>query len=573
MTGIRHLLGDLRGSPRHLFAQASAVGVLVSVLEGASSWALLGLLAFLQYSAMPLMGGAGSGHGLPAFGGFAEALLAYIAISAALILAQWWFARGSARLASHYSTGLRGALLDSIGRAPWLAVRTIPAPDIGHALSAGSQQAGQAARNAVTILMQGGAVFAQLLVVGIVAPSVILPGIAVLALFAGIARLGRGSGAVLLSRLRGVFLQLHQRASDFGLGAKYFKANRLDGELGDRVRQDGASADQLNAGWSDYGAVRKAASTSFGAAVIAGMAVLAHGSSQLPFETLVAVAVITFRMLPALIGLQQGWHGLGQTADAVANIHTLVQRLAQPSGATVIAPALTAGTGRPTTELASPVGRPVAAVLGAEFMTLENVSVRYPGRAEPVGPFNLQIRKGEWLIVRGSSGSGKTTLLDLIAGAIPMDAPPCAGRVAYATQDPFFFHGTLHENLLLGAAPAAAHRNAAEDEIWQALDLCQIGATVRALPDRLQTRIDSRLSALSGGQRQRVALARAVLQRPDLLLLDEATNALDAPTESHILHGIRAAYPELSVILATHRAEALQFAHRTLELDNTRAGT
>jgi ABC-type bacteriocin/lantibiotic exporter with double-glycine peptidase domain len=288
---------------------------------------------------------------------------------------------------------------------------------------------------------------------------------------------------------------------------------------------------------------------------------LAHSSSLLPVDMLVAIAVIIFRMFPALTGLQQSIHGLSQAADAVANIKSLEQRLAQPGGATVIAPA---------------AGRPVPAMSGAALTAgtarsamLENVSVRYPGRSEPVGPFDLSLDQGEWLILRGLSGSGKTTLLDLLVGAIADErvATGFAGRIAYATQDPYFFHGALRENLVAGAEPGAV----ADAEIWQALELCLIAEAVRMLPDGLDTRIDSRLSLLSGGQRQRIALARALLQAPELLLLDEATNALDAPTEGRILHGIHATYPRLAVILATHRAEALEFPHQTLDLDAVHA--
>jgi ATP-binding cassette subfamily C protein len=557
MNALGILLTDLKGRTRRLFLRALAFGAVASALEGASSWALLALLALLQHSAFASDGAFGNVPGLPEEFGFYKAWLSYVLISVALVVAQRLFARSSAGLATAYSGSLRDQLLRSIAKAPWLAIRPIPAPDIGHALSAGSQQAGQAARNAVVLLMQGGAVIAQLIVVGIIAPNVIAPGIAILVFFAGVARLTRGSGAALLERLRSTFLRLHQMASDFGLGTKYLKVNGLDVELGNRIRQGGESADLLHRDWSEHSAARKTVATSFGAVVIAGMAYLAQDTNLLPLATLVAVAVVTFRMLPALTGLQQAWYGLRHTADAAITIQSYIQQLADPGAS---ATPREAGS----QSIAATAAQPLSSVENAALLTLDNVSVHYPGRAEPVGPFNLQVRSGQWLIISGASGSGKTTLLDLIAGALPLGGapPPYAGRLAYATQDPFFFHGTLHENLLLGGPT-----HTTDIQVWEALRICSIGSVVRALPDMLQTRIDSRLSALSGGQRQRIALARALLQAPELLLLDEATNALDASTESRILHAIRTAYPALSVVLATHRAEALQFPYESLELE------
>lgn len=551
---FRFLLRDLLGSHRPRLMRAGFLGVAVAVLEGANSWALLALLSLLL-SGQSAAGLWSLSASFPEFS-FYQALFAYVLISAALILGQLAYTGVTGRLARNYSSGLRAGLLDHLSAARWLAVRNIPAPDIAHALSSGSQQAGLAARNGLAVSVQAGTVAGQFVVLAIVAPALLVPGLALLALFAAASRIGKQGLAQMLGRLRTEFLDLHQGATDFALGIKFYKANRLQDRFGRRIRQMGESADALHAAWATSGAARKAVATALGAAAIASAALLAHSSSLLPAEMLIAIAVIIFRLFPALTGLQQSVHGLGQAADAVANIKSLEQRLAQPSGVTVIAGArgnaeFTTDPARPTTELLP--------------LALANVSVRYPGRSEPVGPFDLSLGKAEWLILRGLSGSGKTTLLDLLVGAIADERVSAGffGRIAYATQDPYFFHGSLQDNLIAGAEPGTG----SVVEIWRALELCLIAEVVRVLPNGLDTRIDSRLSLLSGGQRQRIALARALLQAPELLLLDEATNALDASTENRILHGIRAAYPNLSVILATHRAEALKFPHHTLNLD------
>jgi ABC-type multidrug transport system fused ATPase/permease subunit len=558
--GLRFLLRDLLADHRPLSFRAGFLGAAVAVLEGANSWALLGLLSLLL-SGQAAPGLASLAAAFPAFS-FYQALLAYLLISSALIATQLAYTHLSGRLARDYSTALRTGLLERVAAARWLAVRSVPAPDLAHALSGGSQQAGLAARNGLAVAVQAGTVAAHFVVVAIVAPSLLAPGLVLLALFAAASRIGKKRLARTLGRLRTEFLGLHQGATDFAQGIKFYKANRLQARFGERIRQTGESADALHATWAVSGAMRRAAATAFGAVAIAAAALLAHTSSLLPTGTLIAVAVIVFRMFPALTGLQQSVHGLGQAADAVANIKALEQRLAQPGDAAVI------GTSGSEDGLAASPAPPA-------LLALNNASVRYPGREQTVGPFNLSLGRGEWLLVRGLSGSGKTTLLDLLVGVIARAAATelFSHRLAYATQDPYFFHGTLRENLIVGAPSPSASQAGRDDEIWRALELCLIADTVRALPEQLETRIDARLSLLSGGQRQRIALARALLQAPELLLLDEATNALDAPAESRILHGIRAMYPGLAVILATHRFEALQFPHRILSLDATHAGS
>jgi ATP-binding cassette, subfamily C, bacterial len=561
MMGVRLLLRDLLSGHRPQLMRAGLAGGAVAVLEGANSWALLALLSLL-------LGGQVAGALAPLAGtlppfSFYQALLAYLLVSVALIACQLAYTHLGGLLARAYGRSLRAGLLEHLAAARWLAVRGIPAPDLAHALSTGSQQAGLAARNGLAVAVQAGTVAAQFGVLALVKPTLLAPGLALLGLFALASRLGRKRLAGMLAQLRTQFLALHQGATDYAQGIKFYKANRLQARFGQRIRETGEAADTLHADWMTSGALRRAAAMLFGTIAIASAAYLAHASSLLPTGTLIAIAVIVFRLFPALTGLQQSLHGLSQTADAVANIKQLEQRLVQRENAQIV-------------NTPPPQPSPIQGEGVESVVALDHVSVRYPGREPVAGPFDLSLGRGEWLIVRGLSGSGKTTLLDLLAGLLAQGAAPgvFSGRVAYATQDPYFFHGTLRENFSFAPSPSGRGDGVrAEDAIWHALTLCLIADIVRGLPDGLDTRIDSRLSLLSGGQRQRIALARALLQAPELLLLDEATNAVDAPTESRILHGIRAANPAMAVILATHRVEALEFAHRVIELDTTHAGT
>ena len=136
--------------------------------------------------------------------------------------------------------------------------------------------------------------------------------------------------------------------------------------------------------------------------------------------------------------------------------------------------------------------------------------------------------------------------------------------LAYVSQDPFLFHDSVRTNLLW-AAPAAS-----EAEIWQALAFCGADALVSKLPSGLDTMVGERGSLLSGGERQRIALARALLRRPRLLLLDEATNAIDVEGEQALLRRLAALPSRPTIIVVAHRETTLAEVERVILMENGR---
>ncbi len=133
-------------------------------------------------------------------------------------------------------------------------------------------------------------------------------------------------------------------------------------------------------------------------------------------------------------------------------------------------------------------------------------------------------------------------------------------QIAYAAQDPYLFHASVRENLLWGA------RDPDDAAIWTALETAAAADLVRALPEGLATIVGERGALLSGGERQRLAMARALLRGGRLLILDEATSAVDLATEARIFAALRAQVPRPAMLVIAHRAETLAFCDRVVRL-------
>jgi ATP-binding cassette subfamily C protein len=188
---------------------------------------------------------------------------------------------------------------------------------------------------------------------------------------------------------------------------------------------------------------------------------------------------------------------------------------------------------------------------------------------------DLAIEPGSIVGITGASGAGKTTFADLLVGLYPsqagevlVDGAPLAGghlaawreSVSYVSQDPFLFHDSIRRNL------AWAKPEAGETELWDALAQAGADGLVRRMPAGLDTLVGERGSLVSGGERQRIALARALLRRPSLLLLDEATNAIDVEGERALLNRLRNLPERPTVLMIAHRETSLAACGRILEL-------
>ncbi|MYW33522.1 ABC transporter ATP-binding protein, partial [Streptomyces sp. SID2119] len=181
--------------------------------------------------------------------------------------------------------------------------------------------------------------------------------------------------------------------------------------------------------------------------------------------------------------------------------------------------------------------------------------------------------------VVGASGAGKTTVFQLIerfyrpgGGAILLAGRDIAhlptaeirGRVGYVQQDNAAMRGTLRENIVY-AAP-----DATEAEIAEAVELAGLTEVVAELPDGLETLLGDQGTGLSGGQRQRLCVARALLQKPDVMLLDEATAHLDSDAEAALRDSLRGIAGRCAVVAIAHRISTVAEADRIVVLDEGR---
>jgi ABC-type multidrug transport system fused ATPase/permease subunit len=211
----------------------------------------------------------------------------------------------------------------------------------------------------------------------------------------------------------------------------------------------------------------------------------------------------------------------------------------------------TSGTSQPVADLPDAAGAGVAA---------HDVCFAYePGR-DVLHHLDLTIPAGSTVAVVGATAAGKSTLLAVLAGLFVPDA----GTVAAATphpalvfQEPFLFGDTLRRNI-------DVHGTATEADLQLALDLAQVTPFLAELPQGVETVVGERGVSLSGGQRQRVALARALLDRPKVLLLDDATSSLDPTTEALILTGLRDRLGGITTVAVANRPATIALADEVM---------
>jgi ATP-binding cassette subfamily B protein len=212
---------------------------------------------------------------------------------------------------------------------------------------------------------------------------------------------------------------------------------------------------------------------------------------------------------------------------------------------------------------------PVTQVEG--HVKFQDVSFAYKGRSPVIQNLSLDIPTGKTIAIVGSTGSGKSTLVKLLlrlyevhSGRITLDGieihklqlRDLRRAIGLVSQDVFLFHGTVRENIAYGTFDATPSEVMAAAEIAEAHDF------ISRLPQGYDTIVGERGQKLSGGQQQRIAIARAILKNPPILILDEATSAVDNETEAAIQRSLEKITKNRTTIAIAHRLSTVRNADR-----------
>ncbi|MGY4765987.1 ABC transporter ATP-binding protein [Kribbella sp. CWNU-51] len=201
------------------------------------------------------------------------------------------------------------------------------------------------------------------------------------------------------------------------------------------------------------------------------------------------------------------------------------------------------------------------------------------GGVEVLHDVSFRAEPGQMIALVGSSGAGKSTIAQLIprlydvdSGAVKLagvdvrdvSAESLRDTLGMVTQDGHLFHDSIRENLLL------ARPEATEDDLWDAIARARLGELIRSLPDQLDTVVGERGYRLSGGERQRLTIARLLLAQPRVVILDEATAALDSTNEAAVQAALTEALAGRTAVVIAHRLSTIRAADQILVIESGR---
>jgi ATP-binding cassette subfamily C protein len=578
ITYIRALfeIGRLR------ISGAIALMLLFSLSEGIG---VALLLPILQVSGFNLGGQGAVGRYADAIAaafesaGLHPSLLLLLMVFAGLVGARAllgrWQSVAMYSVQQNFGVRLRQRLYHAIANANWLALSRMRSSDLTHALTseidrveAATYQMLSLASTALLFLLYFGIALA-------VSPSMTALtlgcGIVLVALLGGRTALLRGAGAELSERTKLLYaatvehLQSLKAAKMYGVQQRNSEAYAA---LSRKVARANVNIERQQAATNSLFEI--------GSVII--LAAVLYVSIRVlevsPVAVLLLLAMFA-RVMPRVMLCHHLYQECMHAMPAFENVMALTERCAA---------------------VAEPADAPAATLEFRNSLRMESVAFSYQrangavpakqsgrsladrspfpdhsGQPPAVHSLDLTVPVGEVVALVGPSGAGKSTIADLMTGLLAPDsghimvdgvaldeirARAWREQIGYVSQDTYLFHTSVRTNLLW------AQPGASEAEVRQALALAAADQFVDALPAGLDTLIGDRGASISHGERQRVALARALLRHPRLLILDEATNSLDAHNEQRILDAIERLRGDLTIVMIAHRIAAVRRADR-----------
>ena len=269
--------------------------------------------------------------------------------------------------------------------------------------------------------------------------------------------------------------------------------------------------------------------------------------------TLGVFALASVRLLPAASNLMQSYGGIKHSSYAIDLLYRDLREIEN------VEKQLTFDSSKE---------RQKTVINFKKSISLEKIFYSYPNTSEPaLNNISLEIKKGQSIGLIGKSGAGKTTIVDVILGLLPIehgdlkidgisvknDLRSWQDKVGYIPQSIFLIDDTLERNIAFGE-----EEEIDRDRLQQAIEAAQLTEVVSRLPHGIQTVVGERGVLLSGGQRQRVGIARALYHQREVLVLDEATAALDNETESLVNQAIESLSGTKTMIIIAHRLSTVK---------------
>ena len=564
----RRFIRDFAGFAGTTGIWGAALGITAAAFEG------VGLVLLVPLLSLVTAADTTSGwiyktvaHGLDLAGAQSRTarLSLLLAIFAALIVVRAVAAARRdvtmAQLQMGFVERVRGRVAQKLAAAPWPAVSRLQHARVTHLMSGDVQRIGAAANFMVQFLAA-----LVLTAVQIAIALVLAPGLTAIAV--GLIALGAGANFVMLGRAHNLGAQL----SRTGIALMHETTQFLGGlklAAGQNRQADFVAEfeDSLAAlKRQQFAFIRQQSRSRLAATVITGLvgALIAFvGLTVLdtPPPLLIAMLLIFARISGPAMQISQAVQQFAHMLPAYGEVSRLELDLAATPQA-------------PPCQGAAPI-TPGAIVF-------RDVSFGYQDSRQSAGAIvglNLTIAPRTFVGVSGPTGAGKTTFADLLIGLLQPDAgeitvggTPLRGaaavewrdHVSYVAQDPYLFRDTIRRNLLW------ANPHASEAELWQALAVAGADDFVAGMASGLDTLLGERGILISGGERQRLCLARAVLRHPWLFVLDEATSAIDIPTERKILTAVVGLDPRPTIVMIAHRDESLSSCDRIVRFQNGR---